>query len=84
MLRTTGGMKLRRIPDYVACFARSFVFVYGSTRLHVWLQLFRLLCRLSKNSSQLSSEEGQHAIAKAALELSPDVLDDFWDWFYSR
>lgn len=32
----------------------------------------------------IAAASRQPALAEAILELSPDVVTDFWDWFYAR
>lgn len=34
--------------------------------------------------SAIAAANRQPALAEAVLELSPDVVNEFWDWFYSR
>lgn len=32
----------------------------------------------------IAAANGQHDLANAVLELAPDVVDEFWEWFYGR
>ena len=32
----------------------------------------------------VAAAKAQHDLAEAVLELSPDVVDDFWEWFHTR